>query len=131
MASPVKRPATSRSVVAAEAGAIPAAARAESSAIKARPARPRFLSCRGAVIVEPDNLRVEGIWTLSGAGHFPVKAAARIFQVQGWIHEFRITPCRGIVRSSAVLGGPGLSATGAAAAAARATQPRDVRGRRT
>src|SRR3954447_25794258 len=57
---------------------------AESSAIVGHLCR----SCRCAVIVDPDNIGVEGTGRYPGPGQQPVKAAATIFMTRGGFMTF-------------------------------------------
>src|SRR3974390_114853 len=130
MARPVTWFTTTRSVVAdwaAEPGKPSATAqiRLTSDAIKAIPGRKPvrgvrpFLSCRCAVIVDADNIRVVG-----GHRAQPKTMAIGVrlrpgpgFDTQGYFYDFRITPCRGGARRADGLGCARLRSAAAAAPA--------------
>src|ERR1043166_9017728 len=104
MAMPLKRFTTTRSVVAARAAKSgqACAARLTARAIKAIrgrnpvPQRSPFLSCRCAVIVGTDNIRVGGHRTQPKAVPVGVRLRRRPeFATQGFFYDFRITPRRG------------------------------------
>src|SRR6266403_5420740 len=91
------------------------------------PERLPFLSCRCAVIVGADNIRVGGHWTQPRAVLVGIRLRRRPeFRYQGFFHVFRITPCRGDACRAAVLDSARFLAASAAAApasAAAAAQP--------
>src|ERR1700686_2800072 len=68
------------------------------------PDRLPFLSCRCAVIVGTDNIRVGGHWPQPRAVPVGTKLRQRPgFRYQGFFHDFRLTPCRGDARRADVL----------------------------
>src|SRR6202023_4309835 len=102
--------------------------RAASREIKAIPRRKpasgrmSFLSCRGAVIVDADNIRVGGHWTQPKAVLVGIRLRKQPgFRYAGVLYDFRITPCRGEPRRVDVLGHAGFRPASAAAIAAAAT----------
>src|ERR1700733_7328137 len=164
MARPLKRLTTTRSVVEAWAAnsAGPSAPRPiqlrlilpgpiqptliASKPIKAIPGRTRisgrlpFLSCRCAVIVDADNIRVGGHWAQPKPMLVSVRLRLRSgFQYPGVFHDFRLSPCSGNARRDDVLFRARFRAaadarpTAATAAAASGTpaQPQYLRAGRT
>src|SRR6202048_1581250 len=142
MARPLKRLTTTRSVV--EAWAANSArpiqpALIASKAIKAIPGRTRisgrlpFLSCRCAVIVDADNIRVGGHWAQPRAVLVGIRLRWRPgFRCQGFFADFRLTLCRGDARRADVLDRARfLAARTAAASAATPAQPLYLRAGRT
>ena len=96
------------------------------SGAKTVPDRLPFLSCRCAVIVGTDNIRVGGHWTQPRAVHVGIRLRRRPgFDTQGFFHDFRITPCRGDARRADVLDRARFRAASAAAAIAAAAAPAD------
>src|ERR1700733_65789 len=102
---------------------------AASRMIKAIPGRKRisnrlpFLSCRCAVIVGADNIRVGGHWAQPKATLVSVRLRLWPgFQYPGGFHDFRLSPCSGNARRDDVLVRARFRTTaGAAAADAAAT----------
>src|SRR3981081_271102 len=116
------------------------AARPASKAITAIPRRKQipdrlpFLSCRCAVIVGTDNIRVGGHWTQLKAVPIGIRLRRRPgFRYPGVLYDFRITPRRGDARRADVLGRARFLAASAAAGASAATpaRPYDLRPGRT
>src|SRR5487761_2000211 len=148
IARPLKRLVTTRSVVPARAATPPPAnsprladKRLASTAIKAIPGRERipdhlpFLSCRCAVIVDTDNIRVGGHWAQPKSVLVSVRLRPRPgFQCPGVFHDFRLTPCSGDACRDDVLVRPRLVAavaSGGIAPAAAPAQPQYLRPGRT
>src|SRR5580700_11074410 len=132
MASPVKRLTTTRSVVDASAANRKhgTATRLASTTIKAIPGRKAirdrlpFLSCRSAVIVDNDNIRVGGHRTQPRAVQVGIRLRRRPrFRYQGFFHDFSLTPCSGDARRADVLDCARFLATRPAGAIASAATP--------
>src|SRR6266851_8224316 len=119
----------------------PAHTRLANKGIKAIPGRKfiserlPFLSCRCAVIVDADNIRVGGHWAQPRAVRVGIRLRWRPgFRCQGFFDEFRLTPCRGDARRADVLDRARFLAARAAAAstsAAISAQPQYLRAGRT